>query len=334
MAGRRVAVWVLVALVLATAPTGAAHGAGYAAVDRPGPPLSVPEAGLEQSLHCTASVASAGREVVVLVPPTLVTPHEAWFTYERAFDAMAWPYCEVVVPHFTTQDIQVSAEYTVYAVREAHRMSGRRVQILGWSQSGGPEPRWALRFWPDIRPMVDDVVGMAGTSHGTPTIALFCQGPCIPALRQQWDVSAFTRALNSGQETFAGIDYTEIYSHTDQFVQPDLDSSGTSSVHGPGRITDIATQDVCPGNVADHLAFYYDPVAYALAMDALTHDGPADPSRVDRAVCAEPTMPYIHPNDVPLYSAALVQQIFVTRLNSEPRTTTEPPLRCYVTATC
>jgi hypothetical protein len=329
--GRRIIGAVLGLLVIVLAPTGSMRAAGYAPVDRPGPVLSVPAAGLEQSLHCTANVVTAGREVVVLVPPTLVTPHEAWFAYERAFDAMGLPYCEVEVPHFTTQDIQVNAEYTVYAVRRAHDLSGRRVQILGWSQSGGPEPRWALRFWPDIRPMVDDVVGIAGTSHGTPMIAAFCNGPCIPALRQQWDISAFTRALNSGQETFAGIDYTEIYSHTDQFVQPDLDSSGTSSLHGPGRITDVATQDICPGNVADHLAFYYDPVAYALAIDALTHDGPAVPARIDRALCAQATMPYIRPNDVPLYSASLVQNIFVTRLNTEPRTTNEPPLRDYVT---
>ena len=101
--GRRVAVVVLVGLLVgALAPVGGARAGGYAPVDRPGPVLSVPMAGLEQSLHCTANVVTAGREVVVLVPPTLVTPHEAWFTYERAFDAMGWPYCEVEVPHFTT----------------------------------------------------------------------------------------------------------------------------------------------------------------------------------------------------------------------------------------
>ena len=32
-------------------------------------------------------------------------------------------------------------------------------------------PRWALRFWPDTRPMVDDQIGMAPSNHGTDTAA-------------------------------------------------------------------------------------------------------------------------------------------------------------------
>ena len=29
-------------------------------------------------------------------------------------------------------------------------------------------PRWALRFWPDTRVMVDHVVGLSPSNHGTP----------------------------------------------------------------------------------------------------------------------------------------------------------------------
>ena len=70
------------------------------------------------------------------------------------------------MPMHTLNDIQVAAEYLVHAIRRMHRLSGRRIAVMGHSQ-GGMSMRWALRFWPDTRPMVDDVIGFAGSNHGT-----------------------------------------------------------------------------------------------------------------------------------------------------------------------
>ena len=39
----------------------------------------------------------------------------------------------------------------------------------------------------------------------------------------------------------------------------------------------------------------YDPVAYAAAIDAFTHPGPAVPARVPRSVCATPFQPEVDP---------------------------------------
>src|SRR5207253_1015132 len=93
-------------------------------------------------------------------------------------------------------------------------------------------------------------------------------------------------------------------------------------------------QDICPLNVADHLAYYYDPVAYALVIDALNHPGPADAARIDRSVCTQVSMPYVDPTDIPTYTAHMYDAIFIDRLHNEPQTTAEPPLKCYVTASC
>jgi triacylglycerol esterase/lipase EstA (alpha/beta hydrolase family) len=313
-----------------------AQATQYAPTARRGPALDISGGRLAQSLRCTSNEVTARREVVLLIPPTLANPDEAWFGYERAFDALRIPYCTVTVPHFTTIDIQISAEYTVHAVRSIHRRTGRKVQLLGWSQGAGPEPRWALRFWPDIRPMVDDLVGLEAPNHGAVAARAVCGGPsCVPALIQQEDNSEFIRALNSRQETFPGISYSNVYSHTSQFVQPNLDDTGTTSLHGGGGlITNVATQDICPLNAADHLAYYYDPVAYALALDALAKPGPANPARVDPGVCAQQSMPYIPFSDVPPYSAHLYNALFFDRLQNQPKTSAEPPLRCYVTASC
>lgn len=325
--------------------SGVAGATTYAPVDQPGPPLSVPAAAMAQSLRCSNDLVSAGRAPVLFVTPTLVDPEEAYFSYERAFDALGIPYCTVRIPFFTTEDIQVSAEYVVYAIRTIHAETGQRVDILGWSQGGGPEPRWALRFWPDTRPLVAKLIDLEAPNHGTvllhtlcigaTCINALCPGSCVPALWQQADNSNFTAALNSGQETFPGIAYTNVYSHTSQFVQPNLSDTGTTSLHGGGgSIGNIATQDICPLNIADHLAYYYDPVAYAIVIDALTHPGPADPGRINRSVCAEISMPYVSPTDIPTYTVHLYNVIFLDRFLHEPHTSSEPPLRCYVTASC
>ncbi|MEA2273104.1 MAG: hypothetical protein QOI98_1812, partial [Solirubrobacteraceae bacterium] len=139
----------------------------------------------------------------------------------------------------------------------------------------------------------------------------------------------------SRQETFPGISYTSVYSHTSQFVQPNLDDTGTTSLHGGGGlIANIATQDICPLNIADHLAYWYDPVGYALAIDALSHPGPADAARIDGAICAKAAMPYVPVVTIPTYTVHLYDALFVDRVNSTPTTSAEPPLACYVTASC
>jgi hypothetical protein len=335
-----------VAVSLALAVLASEAGAtGFAPVGQPGPALSVPVDQLARSVRCTTNLVSAGREPVLFVTPTLVNPDEAYFGYERAFDAKGIPYCTITVPYFTTEDIQLSAEYVVYAIRAMHGQTNRKVEIVGWSQGGGPEPRWALRFWPDVRPMVDDLVDLEAPNHGTIVVHMVCGGgicsnpicyaTCVPALWQQADNSNFSAALNSGQETFPGISYTNVYSRTSQFVQPNLDNGGTTSLHGGGgQITNTATQDICPLNVADHLAYYYDPVAYALVIDALEHPGPADTARIDRSVCSQISMPYVSATDIPTNTLHIYNAIFVDRLHNEPQTTSEPPLKCYVTASC
>ena len=346
---RRIQAIVVVAIVViaaqSTSASASAAAPHYAPVNQPGPPLSVPPDQLAQSLRCTSNLVSSGRTPVLFVTPTLVTPDEAFFGYESAFDAQGIPYCTLTIPDFTTEDIQVSAEYVVYAVRTIHSETGDQVDLLGWSQGGGPEPRWALRFWPDIRPMVAKLIDLEAPNHGTILLHTVCIGSvcvnalcpshCSPAIWQQADNSNFTAALNSDQETFPGIAYTNVYSHTSQFVQPNLSDDGTTSLHGGGgQIANIALQSICPLDVADHLAYWYDPVAYALVMDALTHPGPADPARINRDVCLQLTMPYVNALEIPTYTLHLYNVIFLQRFFFVPQTSSEPALKCYVTGSC
>ena len=142
-------------------------------------------------------------------------------------------------------------------------------------------------------------------------------------------------ALNSFAETFAGIDYTVIFSRTDEIVVPNFDSSGSSSLHtGGGTIANIAVQQICPNDVSEHLAMgSYDPVGYALVVDAFTHSGTADPSRISPTVCAEPVQPGVDQSSFASDYAGYLQNVGQGQQNA-PQVSAEPPQQCYVFASC
>jgi triacylglycerol esterase/lipase EstA (alpha/beta hydrolase family) len=333
------------ALVLgAVATTHAQAATSYAPLDRPGPRLSVPVATLRAALHCEGDFRHGTLEPVLLSPGTSATPEQNFsWNYERAFAAQHRPWCDLTMPFHTLGDIQVAGEYLVYGIRTMHKLAGRRVAVLGHSQ-GGMSMRWALRFWPDTRAMVDDIIGMAPDNHGTTAGGACQEGTtrCVPANWQQAADSNFIAALNSGTETFRGISYTNVFTHTDEEVQPS-DTAATASASlrtGAGAITNIATQDVCPADTYEHnLMGTVDPVTYALVLDALSHRGPAVRSHVPASVCTEVYQPGIDPANPqnylqPAQLAPAIVSIVIPGFNvvGAPETATEPALRCYVYA--
>jgi hypothetical protein len=348
MAARAPRLPLLLAATLAVWTLGvAAAGAmpAFAPLDRPGPALSVPPAALAASLSCEPSVRDAAVEPVLLDPATGVTPSENYsWNWEPALTRLGIPWCTYAAPQDTLGDIQTSGEYLVYAIRTMHAMAGRRIAVMGHSQ-GGMSMRWALRFWPDTRAMVDDVIGFSGSNHGTTVLTrAACGLGCPAAVWQQMTGSNFIAALNSGAETFAGISYSEIYTHTDEVVEPAGDSAHASAaLHtGAGQITNVATQDLCPLDVDEHLTVgTIDPVAYALAIDALTHPGPADPARIPRSVCSQALMPGVNPLSVGTYLSLLeavpglgAVELGGLNLVGVPELRAEPALACYTLAGC
>ena len=307
----------------------------YAPLDRPGPALSVPAATLKASLLCSANLTKSSREPILLVPGTTVTPAvEFSWSYERAFNQLKLPWCAVTLPASAMGDIQVAGEYVVYAIRTMHAATGKKVQIVGHSQ-GGMVPRWALRFWPDTRAMVDDMIGMAPSNHGTVDAFALCLpvAGCAPAIWQQETNSPFLQALNSGAETFAGISYTQIYTELDEVVVPNFNETGSSSLHtGAGAISNVAVQSVCPGHITDHLLIgTSDPVAFALVMDALNHAGPAVPSRISHSVCGQLLQPGVNPATFALYFGKTAVYLAAV-LATSPHVSAQPPLASYTHA--
>ncbi|MGI8556944.1 MAG: esterase/lipase family protein [Solirubrobacteraceae bacterium] len=325
---------VMVAAIMLT--TGSAGAVTYAPVDRPGPPLDVPAAQLAAGLSCPALPAAAQRDVVLLIPGTTVDPDQAFaWNYEAALQAQGIPYCTVTVPNHTDGDIQVAAEYVVHAVRTIRQASGRPVVMLGWSQGASTLPRWALRFWPDIRPMVASLIGLAPLNNTGSVVgnAPCLGGSCIPAAWQQAIGSNFMAALNSGQQTFPGIAYSAIYTRFDDVVTPDFDGGLSRLPPGP-NVLNVAIQDVCPADLTDHLGIVASAGGYAVAMPAIQHPGQL-PDLNHLAIpqpCVDGAMPYVTPAGFLSGEAGVVAPIPARLLQGT--TTAEPPLRCYVTASC
>lgn len=295
-----------------------------AALAPAGPPYSVALDKLEAGLHCPASFPRADNPVVLLVHGTSLTDEENWsWNYAKALPAAGFDVCTVLLPERSLEDIQPASEYVVYGIREIARRSGRKVSLVGVSQ-GAIQPRWALKWWPDTREVVEDYVSMAGTNHGSLYGNAGCSPSCAPAIWQQRQGSTFLTALNADDETPGDLSYTSVYSLTDPIIQP-VAPEPTAAIDGASN---VAVQDICPGRPVDHIQSIWDAVYYAVVMDALTHDGPADQSRIDAAVCTQLAMPGVS-NDKALSSIAEVY-VLAARVQAEHRrVTAEPELYPY-----
>ena len=301
---------------------------GAALAAEPGPPLTAaPEAELRAAVECSDAPAGSARPAVLLVHGTFTNPQESWAPgYRRVLPTLGFQTCTVDLPGRATTDVQTSAEFVVFAIREAARRSGRKVAVIGHSQ-GTLQPRWALRFWPDIGSLVDEYVGLAGPYQGTEAANLSCgRGSCFEAAWQFRPGSDFLKALFAAPLP-GGIALSSIATQFDQLVYP---QPGASVLAGRPP---VLVQDVCPGRPVDHASLLYDAATFALVMDALTHDGGVDAARVDPAVCAQSTMPGADSAGI---AAALpgFSQGLAESQTTAPQVDREPPLRCYVTGTC
>ncbi len=256
---------------------------GAAAAPAGEPALQESTEALARTLACPATFQGK-HEPVLLVPGTGQTGESTFSrNYARVLPMMGYDVCTVELVDFGRGDIQASAERVVYAIRTMAERSHRKVQVIGHSE--GPLPvRWAIKWWPDVAPLVDGLIGIAPPYHGWLGTEVLCSAGCVPALWPMRRESRFMAASNSGYETPGDVPYTTVYSMTDELVQP----YSTAELRGGAN---IKVQDLCPGRIDEHFQMVSDAVVYAVALDALTHSGAADMGRVDRSVCRQLTMP-------------------------------------------
>jgi triacylglycerol lipase len=315
-------VLVLVLLVLGASPGGPGPAAGAAAPE-PGPRLAEPRADLRAAVRCDSRQRlRTARRVVLLVHGTATTPAESWsWGYQRALRADGFAACTVRLPDHGLGSFTRAAEYVVVAARTAIRRSGRDIAIVGHSQ-GGQLAVWVTRFWPDVAARVDDVVALAspldGTSLGNELCALRrCAALAWQSARGSRTVAALRRApVPRGAAT------TAIATRYDEIVRP---QPQVNRIRGARS---ILLQDVCANDPVEHNLILGDPLGYALVVDAITHPGPAAPSRIPRTVCQQAFIPH---GDVAGASQGIasITRFFLGITDPRRFVDAEPPVPAY-----
>lgn len=304
-------------------------------------PYSLSESALRQAIHIPSTFTYGEKPPVIMLPGTGTTGCITFrYNYIKLFQDV--DYADPVwlnIPHFLLDDVQVNAEYAAYAINYISAISGNRnVSVLGWSQ-GNLDAQWAFKYWPSTRSVVSDFINISPDYHGTVEAYLICPGfptvACVPAAIQQAYESNFISTLRSDGGDSAYVPTTSIYSATDDIVQPQtglLASGRINDARGVG-VTNNEVQVVCLGRPAGllytHPGVLFNPLAYALAVDALTHDGPGQPSRIDlNTVCNQIASPGLSVADV-VASEGTVAVAAAAIALYVPKVGAEPPIMAY-----
>jgi triacylglycerol lipase len=299
-------------------------GAPGAQAQAPDAALIEPRQALERALNCRGDVA--GRPAVLLVHGAGSSPEESYsFGYEHVLPTLGYAVCTVRLPGSGLVDRQRSIQYVVYAIREVARISQRKVSLIGHSQ-GAVLVTYAPYFWPDLPAMIDDVIGLAGPYRGTTTADGACADGRCPVFAWQLRTGSNLNAAYRAASRPAGPSFTAIATNVDELVTP---APQAALLDGASN---VVVQDLCPARPVDHYLLVADAVAYALALDALTHPGAADPSRFDPATCLQTIIP-----GADLAKAAAIAPVAIAnaiaRIATAPEVDREPALRCPFSAT-
>ncbi|KAJ6024419.1 hypothetical protein N7540_005216 [Penicillium herquei] len=258
-----------------------------------------------------------GKQPILLVPGTADPAGSTfYFSYAKllsntSFADPVW----VNIPNTSLSDIQLSSEYVAYAINyisdtctspTEKDTTNNSIGVLSFSQ-GGVNVQWALKYWPSTRNTVSDFMAISADFHGSKLEGI-CSGlndTCTPAIRQQGYESDFIHALRNDDGDSAYVSTTSVYSGVDEVVQPqsgDNASAALKDVRGVG-VSNTQVQVACPGKRAGvfytHEGMLVNPVAYALFVDALTHDGPGKLSRIDlETVCNQIVPPGLGDEDL------------------------------------
>ncbi|KXJ86499.1 hypothetical protein Micbo1qcDRAFT_219036 [Microdochium bolleyi] len=306
-------------------------------------PYSVSEAKLRAAIHIPATFTYGRKRPVILFPGTSNT---GYITFSGNFIPLltgvewadpVW----VNVPGFLLDDAQVNAEYAAYAMNYIAALTSRSdVGIVAWSQ-GNIDCQWAYKYWPSTRGVVTDHVAIsadyAGTVFANAATLLVPALTNDPSVLQQEAGSQFITRLRQGGGDSAFVPTTSLYSgFFDEVVQPQSGPGASAFLKGA---TNVEVQQACggkglAGTIYTHESMLANPLAFAMAKDALTHDGPGQLARVEGgldAVCK----PYLTPGlglDELLLTENAVLIAGLTLLLYPNKVPVEPRLKSYATA--
>jgi len=303
-------------------------------------PYSLSEETLRAAIHIPETFDHGrGKTPVILIPGTAVPSGTTWYyTFSKLGNSTDVDVVWVNLPRASLNDAQVNAEYVAYAINYISSLCSKPAALISWSQ-GGLDTQWALKYWPSTRLALQDFIAMSPDFHGSMVEAVVCPAltyvACTPSILQQaWEAEFITTLRGDGGDS-AYVPTTVIYSTFDEIVEPMSGPNASALLHdtrGVG-VTLAHVQSVCAnqpaGGFYTHEGVLYNPLAWALAIDAITHDGPANLSRLDLGqVCGKALAPELELQD--LFGTEGLMLIAVAELVSYgPRAAREPPIMGY-----
>ena len=217
---------------------------------------------------------------VILVHGTFGDMTVSWNVVSPALKAQDYCVFALDLVNRGMAPMDQSADKLAAFIDEVRQRTGApKVSLVGHSQ-GGMLGRYVARYRNQLG-VIDDIVGLAPSSHGTTNpLAPGVAGLGCAACAEQAAGSAFIKKLNSGEEAPPPPSYTVVSTRYDEVVTPYKSQALTGST-----VTNIVLQDRCPADVTDHVGIIYDPIALQWTLNALGRAGPADPAFVP--VCSD-----------------------------------------------
>ncbi|GAB1191448.1 hypothetical protein APSETT444_000627 [Aspergillus pseudonomiae] len=305
-------------------------------------PYSVAENTLRAAIHIPKSFSlEPDKKLPVLLVPGTAVPAAINFYFNFGKLSKALPESDLVwvdLPQASLDDIQLNAEYVAYALNYVSALTSSNIAVISWSQ-GALDIQWALKYWPSTRNVVNDFIAISPDFHGTIVRWMACpllsQLACTPSIWQQgWDAN-FIQVLRSNRGDSAYVPTTTIYSSFDTVVMPMSGENASARLldySGVG-VSNNHLQTICAnkaaGGLYTHEGVLYNPLAWALTVDALRHDGPGNITRIDiQKICEQLLPPFLDLSDM-LGTEALVLVALAKILTYSPKGFGEPDIAEY-----
>lgn len=302
---------------------------------------SVPEDKLRAAIYIPETFTYGNKTPVILLPGTGTTGYVSFagnFIPLLSKSDWADPVW-VNVPGKLLEDVQVNAEYAAYALNYIAALTGRNVTVIGWSQ-GNIDAQWAFKYWPSTRRVTSDHVAISADYKGTVLFDVLAPAGLLntPSTVQQASKTQLIKTLRSNGGDSGYVPTTSIYSgFFDEVVQPMSGKEASAYLLGDRSVgvTNVEVQKVCPGQPAGtlytHEGVLYNPLAFALAKDAITHDGPGDISRLNlKDVCSTYLTPGLGLDDLLVTENSILLGGFAMFLY-QPKPFQEPAIKSYAT---
>jgi pimeloyl-ACP methyl ester carboxylesterase len=210
---------------------------------------------------------------VILVHGTFGDMTVSWNLFSPQLKAQGYCVFALDLVNRAMAPMDQSADKLAAFIDEVRTRTGAaKVSLVGHSQ-GGMLPRYVAKFRAKLG-VIDDIVGLAPSSHGTTNpLAPPLGGLGCPACAEQAAGSPFMQKLNAAPEAPPPISYTVLSTRHDEVVTPYRSQALSGST-----VTNVVLQKQCPEDVTDHVGIIYDPIALEWTLNALGRAGPADPA--------------------------------------------------------